>query len=258
MNGIHAGAVPLEDHQVDLLRALVEAHCSVHPREPFIFHDAMRAVPDAAISHSGLAPGSVTAIPADLHVLAHAGLIMFTHKDIFSVTPLGMRYYADVLQREGAPTERVEQTMRRYIESSGFKARFSAAYAKWAAAESLLWRSDVTPEQMTDVGHHCREAMQDFAAALIQFHQPPAYDPNPASATARLKAVIEHRRPALGKKVTDLLATLTAYWSAVFDLCNRQEHGAQKEGGRLGIDDARRVVFQTLNVMMEVDRALTM
>jgi hypothetical protein len=36
----------------------------------------------------------------------------------------------------------------------------------------------------------------------------------------------------------------------------RQEHGGQKEGRPLTWEDARRVVFQTLIVMYEIDRAL--
>jgi hypothetical protein len=146
--------------------------------------------------------------------------------------------------------------MRRYIESDRFKTRFPGAYAKWAKAEELLWATDAQ-NQATAVGHHCREAVQDFATALIEQHKPPTYDPNPQSPTPRLKAVIEHRRPVLGNRVGNFLAALTVYWSTVVDLCNRQEHGAQKEGERLARDDARRVVFQTLVVMVEVDHALS-
>lgn len=46
------------------------------------------------------------------------------------------------------------------------------------------------------------------------------------------------------------------YWGAVADLTQRQEHGVQKEGEQLVWEDARRVVFQTLLVMFEVDKAL--
>ena len=46
------------------------------------------------------------------------------------------------------------------------------------------------------------------------------------------------------------------YWGTVSDLVQRQEHGAQREGKQLVWEDARRVVFQTANVMFEIDRSL--
>ena len=49
---------------------------------------------------------------------------------------------------------------------------------------------------------------------------------------------------------------LVDYWHAVSNLAQRQEHAASREGSSLTEDDARRVVFQTLNVMVEIDRAL--
>ncbi len=54
----------------------------------------------------------------------------------------------------------------------------------------------------------------------------------------------------------DFLEALIGYWGTVSDLIQRQVHGAQREVERLGIEDGRRVVYQTLNVMYEVDRAL--
>jgi hypothetical protein len=56
--------------------------------------------------------------------------------------------------------------------------------------------------------------------------------------------------------VATLLAGLTDYWEALVDLVERQVHGAQKEGQALTWEDARRIVFQTMAVMYEVDRAL--
>jgi hypothetical protein len=47
------------------------------------------------------------------------------------------------------------------------------------------------------------------------------------------------------------------YWGTVNDLIQRQEHGAQREGGALAWEDGRRVVFQTAIVMFEIDRSLS-
>jgi hypothetical protein len=56
--------------------------------------------------------------------------------------------------------------------------------------------------------------------------------------------------------VKAFLEALVAYWGTVNDLIERQEHGAKREGEQLGVEDARRVVFQLLIVMNEIDRAL--
>jgi hypothetical protein len=52
------------------------------------------------------------------------------------------------------------------------------------------------------------------------------------------------------------LDALIAYWRAVSNLVQRQEHGVQKAGSQLVFEDGRRVIFQTAIVMFEVDRAL--
>ena len=46
------------------------------------------------------------------------------------------------------------------------------------------------------------------------------------------------------------------YWHGVSNLAQRQEHAASRDRAPLSEDDARRVIFQTLNVMVEIDREL--
>jgi len=57
-------------------------------------------------------------------------------------------------------------------------------------------------------------------------------------------------------KFKAVLESLVSCWEAAIDLVQRQEHGANKEGEPLVWEDARRVVFQTMMVMYELDRAL--
>lgn len=64
------------------------------------------------------------------------------------------------------------------------------------------------------------------------------------------------RAPGLSERVRAFLEALLAYWGTVSDLANRQEHGATREGESLVAEDARRLVFQTMLVMYELDRAL--
>ena len=41
------------------------------------------------------------------------------------------------------------------------------------------------------------------------------------------------------------------------DLAQKQEHGGQKEGEPLVWEDTRRIVFQTILVMFEIDKSLS-
>jgi hypothetical protein len=97
--------------------------------------------------------------------------------------------------------------------------------------------------------------MQAFATALVDHHQPPDANPDPTKTLDRVSAVLSMYHAHLGERRLGLLNGLFAYWRSAVDLVQRQEHGAQKEGERLSWEDGRRVVFQTANVMVEVDRA---
>ncbi len=249
----------LEDHQVELLRSLVEAHRGVSPREEFLVVRFMGADPRAGLLHPGL-PKGFGAPLSDLKALAAEGLIRLEQKDygtwLFSVMPRGIDYYAKVRQHTGVPSERVEETIRRLFATEGFQERYPSAYGKWTKAESLLWAADAQ-EQLSAVGHHCREAMQEFAAALLTQHQPPDCSINREATVARIRAVLAARRSSLPSTVYPFLDALVVYWGTLADLVQRQEHGALKEGMPLAWQDARRVVFHTMIVMCEIDWALT-
>jgi hypothetical protein len=257
--GLHeAGGVILEEHQVELLRALVEAHRSIEPRQEFLLIGPDVRDARSGLRHAGLPEGFM--VPeADIRVLARFSLIdlVTVTRGLmkFSITPWAVKHYAEVLQRQGQPVERVEQAMRRLMDGKSFQSSFSAAYAKWAKAEELLWGADAQ-SQLTAIGHHCREAAQDFATALVSQHQPPDCPADPTSTVARLRAVLNLRRRSLPSTVHPFLDALLTYWGTVMDLHQRQEHGAQREGQPLTWEDGRRVVFQTLLVMYELDRAL--
>ena len=60
----------------------------------------------------------------------------------------------------------------------------------------------------------------------------------------------------MGTTVKPFIDALIVYWGTLDDLVQRQEHGAQKEGEALSWEDARRLVFQTINVMVELRRTL--
>jgi hypothetical protein len=99
--------------------------------------------------------------------------------------------------------------------------------------------------------------MQEFADQLIKISQVPDDSKGKADTTARIRALLAATGQQLGTKEKDFLKSLVSYWSDVYDLTHRQEHGFQKEGSPLIWEDARRVVFHTFLVMFEIDRALS-
>jgi hypothetical protein len=195
----------------------------------------------------------------DIDILQAEGLLLVTqigrwHRS-FVVTPQGSALYKEIQHRSGAPTQQVEETLMRYLDSDAFQRSYPEAYRKWAEAGELLWKSD-SQQQLTTIGHLCREAMQEFATALVERHQPPDVDTDKAHTVARTKAILNQHASKLGTTAAPFFDALLGYWGTVSDLVQRQEHGAQKEGRPLVWEDGRRVVFQTAVVMFEVDRAL--
>jgi hypothetical protein len=61
---------------------------------------------------------------------------------------------------------------------------------------------------------------------------------------------------ATGEKVREFLKALVHYWGTLTDLALRQDHSGERPKGPLGVEDARRLVFQTLVVMTEIDRTM--
>jgi hypothetical protein len=210
------------------------------------------------VRHPGLPGGKLTAYQGDLDVLENQLLIHFRRsrsQALFDITPRGSKYYRDVAAEIGDPVKRVETAMLERLRFADFRARYPVAYDKWAAAEARLVQS-ATDEDLTVVGHLCREAIQGFVAGLVERYGVTDAPDNVKSTKSRLRAVFK-KRTATGETEGAVLEALGAYWDAVSDLIQRQEHGAERERGKLTIEDARRVVFQACVLMYEVDRSIS-
>lgn len=256
--------LPLEKEQEDLLSAVVEA-CRNMPRElrePFYVrtNDENHI---AEILHKGFPDGNLRVYEGDIKVLGRYELLAISYNPYisgsvgnFDINPEGFTYYTYIKQREGKPVQKVESSLRTYLEGDRFRQKYSIAYQKWRDADALLWESD-SERQLTTIGHLCREAIQEFAEALINQYQPPNSKMDKTQTVARLRAVLNHHNNQLGIKEKQFLDALLSYWGAVIDLAQRQEHGSHKEGEALGWEDGRRVVFQTFIVMFEIDSSLS-
>lgn len=70
--------------------------------------------------------------------------------------------------------------------------------------------------------------------------------------------MLDKKKSDLGGTEHEFLKAYISYWGTVNDLVQRQEHGAQKEGEKLIWEDGRRVVFNTMVLMYEVDGAINL
>lgn len=246
----------LELEQKELLIALVEAARNVEreKRQKFLFIQVMGG---AWIQHDGLRE-QLNAYEGDIQALANEGLLDVTYNRStwgFDVTPRGFKYYTHLKEQLGQPIQQIESSIRAFIHADSFQKKYPVVYQKWAEAEKLLWSTD-SQQQLTTIGHLCREAVQEFATALVERYQPPGVTENKASTVARMKAVFAVQNGKIGVTVKPLLEALLSYWGAANDLIQRQEHGGQKEGQPLMWEDGRRVVFNTAIVMFEIANTL--
>jgi len=211
------------------------------------------------LSHPALPGGEMHdfAYP-DLEIFAKYGLIHSKYLPggtmDFVISPDGFDHYEKIQRAKGAGVARIESEVRSFLDADGFLARFPAALAKWSQAEARLWGANAD-QQLTTIGHECREAVQLFGAAfaLLAGCTPSA---NPASTIDNARSGLNALKSRLPKTVYPMLDALLVYWGTVDDLVQRQEHGASKEGAPIGWIDARRVVFQTAMTMYELSHAL--
>lgn len=222
---------------------------------------AIRFLGGNVLRHPGLPGGGIDHFDeGDLRDLVESGLVRVTsrgdHNEVFELRQGAFDAYDEKHRDAEAPIAAQESLVVEHVSSDAFAAKYRAAIDRWRSAEALLWEEEST-QNLTDIGHRCREAIQLFVTRLIELHDVPGIDPDPAKTVIRLQAVIAHRMPNLGDTIASVLDALVVYWGTVSDLVQRQEHGGQKEGGQLTWEDGRRVLLYTAMVMGECDRVLT-
>lgn len=248
----------LEPEQEELLSSIVEAvrNTPREERQKFLVIQTNRG---DFLHHPSMKKGENRIYYGDVEELGRQELLAIGFSSggtpNFDVTSLGFRYYEHLKRGKGESAQRVETTIREYLNSPEFRARYHEAFAKWSSAEDLLWQTD-THQQLTTIGHLCREALQGFITTLVERYQPPDVNTDKTKTVARLKTVFGFNSAQLGTTKKDFLEALLAYWGTVNDLIQRQEHGAYKDGEQLVWEDARRVVFQTMIIMFEIDKTL--
>jgi hypothetical protein len=248
--------VALTPEQVELITALVEASKSV--RQEFMI---LRTMQGPFIRHPAFPGGQLDVYEPDFQAIEDLGLLTITHYDsrtgkstVFEVSPQGRHVYEYAHTESQSPQGSVEEDIRRFIDSDSFKRIYPSALERWQAAARLLWADDAGG-QLTEVGHYCREALQEFAD-VVSAGLPVHDDSTKVDTVKRIRAALDAHEEAVGATASEMLKALLAYWGTVSDLAQRQEHAAAREGAELKWEDARRLVFQTLVLMYELDRAI--
>lgn len=252
--------VELEQEQVDLLTEIVEEHRRVPRERRDRFHLSNTQEGSYAFYPKALDGWQLPVVQGDLDVLASHSLVTARYDDrgrisSFTVRPEGLNQYDALKRQHGDAAADMEAEVRRYLDAEAFSGRFPRAYAKWRQAEEALWGSE-SAAVLTTIGHHCREATQLFADALVNRYHPSEVDSDPSHTVARVRSVLALMAEKPSNAEAAFLDALLSYWGAVVDLSQRQEHGALKGGDALLWEDGRRLVFQAAVVMFELDRSV--
>ena len=248
----------LEKEQEDLLSSLVEA-VRTTSRENRSNFSLIRMAAYDSIDHSGFPGGTKNIYIGDFNILNQEGFLAVENSQgviFFDISPRGFEYYEWMKNRDGKPIKEVEDHITKYLDGDNFKRTYPIAYKKWKDSASKLWGGE-SAEQLTTIGHLCRESMQEFASALVELYRPQDVDTDRAHAKNRLKSVLNMNISQLGSTEKTFLDALVSYWDALNELVQRQEHGNQKLGSQLLWEDGRRLVFQTAIVMFEIDMSLS-
>ena len=119
----------------------------------------------------------------------------------------------------------------------------------------MLWDAD-SRVKVVALATEAREAMREFACALVDWSEPHAAVQESKDTVVRLSALVEMQRPRLGEDRCALQAALLEYWDALCTAVQRHGDPHQTVQERLRWEDGRRVVVLTALVMVEVDRCL--
>jgi hypothetical protein len=247
----------LAEEQKRLLADFVEADRRIPRDQRGGFYSIESLGPAGVpILHEGWVDTDRRVSTNDLHELTTAGALRSEYVSgsakRYWVTARGLEMYEAHALERGEPVARVEKIVKEYLDADAFQKRHPNTFAKWREAEAKLWAED-SEQNLTVIGHLCREALQEFATSLIEKVKPKEFNPEPTKTVDRLRSVIAAHRAERGDTASAFDDALVAYWGTMSDLAQKQEHGSQREGRPLTWEDARRVVFHLMVVMYEID-----
>jgi hypothetical protein len=250
--------VRLESEQLDIFVKMVEAHRSTPrtDRHPFIYHEDTGGY---WLFHEAFGE-SLKLASGDIEALEMAGLVYTkSARDHYSrqieISPQGFDQYDRAMRGHATPTERIEETVLRFLDSTSFKKKHAAAYEKWKHAEELLYGDD-TFKNLSNIGLGCRAAASQFADDLVAEFNPPAATDDKGKFSVRVWEVIKSRKGGMSETKVAYLDALSKCWEANVTMVQRQTHAGEAGGADVSLHDAKSVVFSTGLLMHEIRRAL--
>lgn len=173
----------------------------------------------------------------------------------FIINQHGLKIYEELKNERILPFKGIEKTVIEYLKSSHFIDKFPKAYKKWLNAENVFSK-ELSNENLTTIGHLCRESLQEFSDELLEiksiqntFEKSKIID--------KMRAIFDNIDTIKRSKSTKaFLNALLNYWGSLSDLVQKQEHDSQKEGEILTNEDARRIIFHTAIIMYEIDKTI--
>lgn len=249
--------VILESEQEELFIRIVEARRRC-PRDQWDILLMIKGFHELIITANGCEDYRIDNIaPGDVDELVTKGLLRVINETAgeqhFSISADGYQYYDWLMKKQGKPVERIEKQTLRYLEFDDFRKKYPDAYSKIKDAEKMLWSADVK-KQYSLIGIRCREAMQAFSDQLYLHVFDKPFDGPKDKTVDKIRSVIETKRGEAGEAVQKFLEALLPYWGTVSDLVQRNVHANEKKGRPINMEDSRRSVFQTMNIMMELHR----
>lgn len=247
--------IRLTDDQKDLLRTMVEAERRV-PKEARRKFMHVKSMAGESLHHDGFPDGEISVYEGDILELRSKGFLNVTYggrgTPNYMLTAEAFEYYEHLKVEEGQPIESLEKDVHRFLEVGRLATAYPDAHGKWSAATEMLW-SPEAEEQLTKIGHDCREAMQAFATTLVERYEPEDVDEDPAHTINRVRAVLLNLQSegVVGRTKRRYMEGLLEYWMRLNSLVQRQEH----DKDTVEWEDARAVVFGTGYAMYEIDRA---
>jgi hypothetical protein len=238
----------LNDRQERLLRRLVELSKKIPDGESTEFW-YIETLGSNSISLAGEELKGIN--PVDLLELQYSSLITHTRgskgANSYAVTNRGFEYVA----RATTPASVVEEAVT--LVTTRLPKEFDTAHGLIDAAAKKLPLAK-TENDFSEIGHKCREALQEFAAVLYAQQIPPDEQTVlPKDKTVEhIRAVLEHWKPKLGETTTSLLDAILVYWGTVSDQVQKIEHRGQTASRPLTWNDARRAVRHTYLIMTEI------
>lgn len=247
--------IDLLDTHKELFKNIIETYRKIPPNEPKDFLVTELGTGEVILVNQG---ENLLCLSDELVILKNEKLIQATsyrneREFNFVIPPLAFKYYDYLKNQEGNPVQQVEREVLSYLSSESFCQYHPVAKNKLDKAIELLW-NDNSQQNLTTIGHLCREAMQEFTTTLANKLGFALAEKDLAKTKNRMTEITENAKTKNSKTIIIHSEALLNLWSSTSNLIQRQEHGGQKEGEPLTWEDGRRVVLYTIFVLYEFDR----